>query len=96
MTQTPNIHPVTPQEFAVKIANTLMVLTQAIGSVIIPLAGFILTISIIMFILGSIFHASMLRRAGAGGMVGVAVGVLLYYAVPTILGVLQIAAQSFK
>ncbi|ERM91519.1 hypothetical protein O163_10120 [Caldanaerobacter subterraneus subsp. yonseiensis KB-1] len=100
MPQTPiqpaNIHPVTPQEFATKIAHTLMVLTQVIGSIIMPLAGFILTVSIIMFILGSIFHASTLRRAGAGGMIGVVVGVLLYYAIPTILGVLQIAAQSFK
>jgi hypothetical protein len=92
----PNVQPVTPQEFSVKIANTLMVLTQAIGSIIIPLAGFILTISIIMFILGSLFHSSTLRRAGAGGMIGVAGGVLLYYAIPTILGVLQIAAQSLK
>jgi len=90
------VSPVTPQEFAVKIADTIMVLTQAIGSVIIPLAGFILTTSIIMFILGSLFHASTLRKAGAGGMIGVVAGVLLYYAIPTILGVLQIAAQSFK
>ncbi|WP_028991383.1 hypothetical protein [Thermoanaerobacter thermocopriae] len=100
MPQTPiqpaNIHPVTPQEFATKVAHALSVLTQVIGSIIMPLAGFIFTVSIIMFILGSIFHASTLRRAGAGGMIGVSVGVLLYYAIPTIFGVLQVVSQSFK
>lgn len=90
------IQPVTPQEFATKVAQALSVLTQVIGSIIMPLAGFMMVISIVMFILGSIFHASTLRKTGAGGMIGVAVGVLLYYAIPTIFGVLQVVSQSFK
>lgn len=91
-----NVQPVTPEQFAQKTAQALTTLTQVIGSIIMPLAGFIFTVSIIMFILGSLFHTSTLKRAGAGGMIGVAIGVILYYAIPTILGVLQVVSQAFK
>lgn len=94
MTQAPQS--VTAQEFAAKVAQSLAILTQAIGSIVMPLAGFMMVVSIIMFILGSIFHASMLRKTGAGGMIAVAVGVLLYYAIPTIFGLLQAMSQPFK
>ncbi|SDF16279.1 hypothetical protein SAMN04244560_00335 [Thermoanaerobacter thermohydrosulfuricus] len=94
----PPAHSANPavQEFAAKIAQSLTILAQALGSIIIPLATVMMIVSIIMFIFGSIFHSSNIKKAGAAGMISVAVGILLYYAIPTIMGILQAMSAPFK
>lgn len=93
-----SVHSANPavQQFASKIAQSLTILAQALGSIIIPLATVMMIISILMFIFGSIFHSSNIRKAGAAGMISVAVGILLYYAIPTIMGILQAMSTPFS
>lgn len=91
-----NIQSVTAQQSANKVAQSISILSQAFGSVILPIAGLSMLISVAMFILGGVFHASTLRKVGAGGMISVSVGVLLYFAIPTIFGLLQAMSQPFK
>lgn len=93
---TNNVKPVTPEEFAERVIKSLNVLSNALSGVILPLAGFGLLVSIGLFIAGSIFRSDSMRKAGAGGIGACLLGIVLYFAIPAVIGLLQTISMILK
>lgn len=94
MTET--IQPVSPAEFGTKISNMLVTLTQTVSSFIVPLATLAMLISVIVFITGSVVHSKIVRKTGAVGFFSAAGGLLLFYGIPLIMGVLANMSRALK
>lgn len=91
-----NVDPVPAEEFSNRIVEALMVLTEALGGIILPLVGFGLMVSIGLYVMGSVFKSETLRKAGGGGIASCFIGGFLYFAIPTIMGLFKTIATIFR
>lgn len=91
-----NVDPIPAEEFSNRVVEALSVLTKATGGVILPLIGFGLIISIGLYLVGSVFKSQTLRKAGGGGLASCFIGGFLYFALPTIMGLLKTLATIFQ
>lgn len=91
-----NVKPITADEFVNRVIKSINVLSNAVGGVIIPLAGLGLLISLGLFIAGSVFKSESMRKAGTGGLGACLLGILLYFAIPAIIGLLQTISIIMK
>lgn len=91
-----NPKPISAGEFAQKVADAVVMLINSVSGVIIPIATLSLLVSIIMFIVGSFTQSSSIKKAGASGIGATILGLVLYYAAPTILSLLSSLQLIFK
>ncbi|MGI9862750.1 hypothetical protein SDD30_15340 [Moorella naiadis] len=89
------VKPVTPVEFAGKVNKFIAGLNAAIGGLVIPVATFAMLVSICIIILGALVGHSNLKRYGWGGLFLASVGLLLFWGLPVLLGLLQALATRF-
>jgi len=87
---------VTPQEFGSKVAQVITLLSQTFGNIILPFASLAMIVSIVLFIAGSLFHSSTVRRMGIAGIMSVVLGVILYFSIPLIFALLRSISQPLN
>lgn len=87
---------VSPEEFGNRIGKAITELGKVLGSTMMPLASVGFVAAVIMFVAGTAFKSENMKKVGVGGMGVVAFGVLLYFAIPLILGVLEYIGQFFQ
>jgi len=95
-TVTTNPAPITAAEFARKVTDAIIMLINSISGIIMPIATLALLISIGLFIMGGFMQSSNLKKAGAGGIGASIAGIILYFALPTIMSLLAGLQQIFK
>lgn len=88
--------PITAGEFAQKIADAVIMLINSMSGIIMPIATLSLLVSIGLFIVGGFTQSSSLRKAGSGGIGASITGILLYFALPSIMSLLAGLQQIFK
>jgi hypothetical protein len=88
--------PITAAEFAQKVAEAVIMLIDSVSGIIIPVATLSLLISIVLFIVGGFMQSSSIKKAGAGGIGATILGLILYYAAPTIVSLLSGLQLVFK
>lgn len=86
---------VTPAEFAEKVNKFIAGLNAAIGGLVLPVATFAMLVSICVIILGALVGHGNLKRYGWGGLLLASVGLLLFWGLPVLLGLLQALATRF-
>lgn len=89
------VKPVTPGEFAGKVNKFIAGLNAAIGGLVLPVATFAMLVSICVIILGALVGHGNLKRYGWGGLLLASVGLLLFWGLPVLLGLLQALATRF-
>lgn len=91
-----NVDAIPAEEFSSRVVEALAVLTKATGGIILPLIGFGFIVSIGLYLIGGVFKSQTLRKAGGGGMASCLIGGFLYFALPTIMGLLKTLAAIFQ
>lgn len=87
---------VTPEEFGQRIGEAITALSRALGSAMMPIATVGFITAVILFVAGTTFKSENMRKAGIGSMGIIAFGVLMYFAIPLILALLEYLGQFFK
>jgi Zn-dependent membrane protease YugP len=91
-----SIKSVSPQQFATVITHAIMMLYNALSGILAPLAMFLMLVSLIIFMVGALFHSSNLRKMGMGGFFGAGFGMLVYFSIPVIVGFIKSMAALFQ
>ncbi len=89
------VKPVTPTEFVAKVNNVITGINTATSGLILPVATFAMLISIVIIIMGALVGHHNLRRYGWGGLFLASFGLLLFWGLPVILGLIQALATRF-
>jgi hypothetical protein len=88
--------PVTAGELAQKIADTIIELVNSGSVVIIPLATLVMLVSIGLLIVSGFTLSSSIRKLALGGIGVSALGLLIYFNLPTIMGFFTYLQQNFQ
>lgn len=86
---------VSPEEFGQRIGLAITELSKVLGSALLPLASVSFVVAVILFIAGTVFKSENMKKSGIGSMGIIAFGILLYYAIPLILALLEYIGQFF-
>ncbi len=92
----PEIQPISPQEFTTKITKGLYALYGYISSIAVPLAIVILSIGAIFYIASSLMRSGTGKKIGLASMLVALSGLMLFWGIPTIVGVAQHIANIMK
>ncbi|RJO62790.1 MAG: hypothetical protein C4542_02180 [Dehalococcoidia bacterium] len=90
------IKPVSPGEFVGKVENIISGANVALGSIIVQLAIFGMLVSLAVLAVGGLFGIGLVKRVGFGGLLMSAFGLLVYFLIPVILGLIKSFAGQFE
>jgi len=89
------IKTVSRAEFQQMLTNAAYKSYDYLKEIIMPIALLVGGASIIMILIGSLLHSSTSRKAGTLGLLITFATVLLFFALPALLGVLQTIGNEF-
>lgn len=90
------VKPVSPREFTDKVNRFVGVVNGMLAGTIVPLAMFAMLVSAAALALGSVIGMRAVSRFGWGGLVLSAMGLLVFWGMPVILGLIKSLAGYFS
>lgn len=89
------VNPVSPREFTDKVNRFVGEVNGMVAGIIVPLAMFAMLVSAAALALGSIIGFKAVSRFGWGGLTLSALGLLVFWGIPVILGLIKSLAGYF-
>ena len=91
-----NTSSITAAEFAQRVADAVVVLINSVSGIIVPIATLSLLVSVVLLIIGSFTQSSKIKKAGASGIGATVLGLIVYYAAPTIISLFSSLQLIFR
>ncbi len=88
-TNTGPLRPVRPRDFVHKLVLLVNEMNALAASIIVPLAVFGITVSCIFLALGCLIGWQAVKRLGWGGLLTSCLGLLVFYGIPLIIGLIR-------
>ena len=91
-----NIDAIAPDTFFSALENFITDLYNALGGIMKPLAQFLILVSVIAIAIGALFSSDDIKKYGFAGIFMAALGLLVFYGLPIIVGVVEGIANYFN